>query len=317
MVNCEKCEKAFKTNWHLQRHLSKKVPCNTSPQFTTIPPQFTTIPPQFTTISPQFNTIPPQFTTILRCEYCSLTFNRIDNLNRHVAVCGQRNDNVRLLEIKLGLKIVIDISSTICRFCDASTARKDSLNRHYKICKKRSDYEIHLKSLLKQKCNYTTTIENFNTVNTVNVINHNTYVVNSLGSENTSYVTCEVIKKLLKDCSSNDEFMAKTLAYIHAHEEHPENHNIIYSNLRSNTALVKYDNKFEYKNIDDVLKRATSNLLDHIVFSHEYDTLSNVIKKKFEEVCEDDEMNRYANSMTKIELYNCQKNGKIKNLLNK
>jgi hypothetical protein len=50
--------------------------------------------------------------------------------------------------------------------------------------------------------------------------------------------------------------------------------------------------------------------LDHVVFSDEYDKLSNGIKKKYEEVCEDDEMNK----MAKIELYNGKKSGNVKSI---
>jgi len=133
--------------------------------------------------------------------------------------------------------------------------------------------------------------------------------VNPLGQEDISYITCEVIKGILKEVTSDDEFMAKTLAHIHAHEDHPENHNILYSNLRSNAALVKYRDKFEYKNIDIVLKKVMSNWLDSLVFTENYERLPKGIKEKYESTCEDDEMNKATKSILKVDLYNNYKSG--------
>ena len=320
MFCCNKCDKSFKTNWQLQRHFSNKRPCKKFPQETPIFPQETPLFPQETPIFPQETPIFPQETPIfpqetpIKCEYCCEKISRLDNLKRHEKNCKERNCQIRNLEIKMGMQVEIDIHSKICRYCQKEFSQKCHHTRHVRVCKAKNEYLKTLEMKYAEKLNECgKTINNNCNNNTMNIMN-NTYVVNSLGNENISYITCEVIKGLLKDCSSNEEFMAKTLAYVHAHEEHPENHNIVYSNLRSNAALVKYKDKFEYKNIDVVLKRATSNWLDHIGFSDEYDKLSKGIKKKYEEVCEDDELNKTANSMVKMELYNGHKVGNVKGI---
>jgi hypothetical protein len=136
--------------------------------------------------------------------------------------------------------------------------------------------------------------------------------VNSIGKEDLSYMTCEVIKKILRDVKSPQEFVVKTLAYIHAHEDHPENHNIIYSNYRSNSALVKCDDKFEFKNINSVIKDATSNWLNKVCLDEDFDALPHKIKQTYEDSCEDDDLEQTAKSMLKLDLYTKHKNGVIK-----
>ena len=84
--------------------------------------------------------------------------------------------------------------------------------------------------------------------------------------------------------------------------------------MRSNVAMVKIDNDFEYKNINEVLKDVSINTLDAIILSTQYDDLSKFIKAKYEKVCEDEEMNKEASIQAKTELYNSYKKGDIKRL---
>ena len=66
MTRCENCDKVFKTNWHLQRHLSKKRICKEVPRETSFVPQETSF-------------VPPE--TSLKCDYCCQEFSRPDSLN--------------------------------------------------------------------------------------------------------------------------------------------------------------------------------------------------------------------------------------------
>jgi len=308
MFCCKKCCKEFKTNWQLQRHLGNKRPCKeVTPLDTSFTPLDTRIPPLDTGICDFSTARHINSSSIWKCIDCQGEFSRKDSLERHREVCPQRNDEVRSLENRLGIKVTIDVSNTKCRFCDIKYSRIGSLHRHQETCKAKEEYKKHLRKLIRKAGAQTINNITNNTMNNSNNTTTNNITVNCIGKEDISYLTCEVIKGILKNTSSDDEFIAKTLAYIHAHEDHPENHNIIYSNMRSNAALVKNRDNYEYKNIDVVLKDAITNWLDNVAFTEKYDRLPQKIKEKYEKGCDDDEMNRTTKSILKLDLYNMQK----------
>ena len=290
MLECEKCEKIFKTKWHLQRHYSKKIPCNFSPPIGSFSPPIGS----------------------LNCEYCLQNFSRIDALNRHSNTCRDKNDIVRYLERQLDIQIEKPKDNE-CRFCNRVFSQKTNCYRHLKVCKAKLIYRNTLEVKIK-------TLKQSNNINTSHNVYNNTYndnrvtnnVINCLGNENMSYITTKVLKQLWKEVKSDEEGFAKTIKIIHAHKDHPENHNIIFTNMRSNTALVKVNDKFEYKNIHDILKDISTNTLDMIVLSTEFGDLQKNIKEKYEKVCEDDELNQQATCLAKTELYNSYKKGEVK-----
>ena len=322
MKECDNCDKIFRTNWHLQRHLRRKYKCVKIPQNNTVNPQNNTVnPPKDTVIPPKDTVIPPKDS--LKCKYCLETYSRIDSLKRHIETCKEKNDVVRRLEVKLDIKVEIRKDKT-CRFCKKEFSQKCSLGRHLNTCKNKQEYRKELERKDKEKKylrNKRTTHKTINTINNNTINNHietqnndnsvNTININCIGKENMKYITPGMLKKLWDKSKTNEEAVAKTIKAIHANKDHPENHNIIYTNTRSNVALVKINDDFEYKNINEILKDVSANTLDAIIFSRDYDNLSMKIKKKYESVCEDDEMNKQASIIAKTELYNSYKSGFI------
>ena len=301
---CSNCCKEFKTNWQLQRHLRKKIPCkkhqgggaeNSSSGAEN-------------SSSGAENSSSGAENSLNCCTYCNKALKRNRNLLNHMSVCAAKDDAVRCLEIQLNIPYPKHTNNKMCRFCDYNSTSTSNVSRHMHSCKAKQIYKVKLEAQIQNKVRMHASTVNTNCYNN-NIINNNTIVVNPLGQEDISYITCEVIKGILKEVTSDDEFMAKTLAHIHAHEDHPENHNILYSNLRSNAALVKYRDKFEYKNIDIVLKKVMSNWLDSLVFTENYERLPKGIKEKYESTCEDDEMNKATKSILKVDLYNNYKSG--------
>jgi hypothetical protein len=179
-------------------------------------------------------------------------------------------------------------------------------------CPAKEEYREHLKKLIKKET--ATTITNNNTTNnnttnnnTINntQINNNTInnlnmIVNPIGKENLDYITTKTIKKLRDTYTSNDEFVAKMIELIHANEDHPENQNIKYTNLRSNTAKVKYKDTFEYENVDTAVNEIVKNFADSIAFNDAYQRVPNEVANVFEE----QEGDKKTNSMIKMKIYN-------------
>jgi hypothetical protein len=223
-----------------------------------------------------------------------------------------RDNEVRCLELKANVDIEHASKST-CRFCHLKFSRTTNAMRHMKTCPAKEEYREHLKKLIKKETPTTITnnITNITQINNVNII------VNPIGKENMDYITTRVLKKLWQSVKSDEEGVAKTLKLIHANKDHPENHSIIYTNLKHNSALVKTGDDYEYKNINEVLKDVTSEILDRIILHEVHNNLSQKIKEKYENVCEggdvhNNEMNPKAKNLSKIALYDAYKNGSIK-----
>ncbi len=105
MFSCEKCCKEFRTNWQLQRHYSKKIPCNVE--------------------------FPRTANDSLKsCMYCGVHFARAYNLKVHMKTCKAKDDVVRCLEIQLGIDLPQDATKKQCRFCDYTSGRVSNVHRH-------------------------------------------------------------------------------------------------------------------------------------------------------------------------------------------
>ena len=240
------------------------------------------------------------------CLYCFREFANKQNLNSHLNICREKDDDVRQLETQLQMDIE-QWNRYECRFCNRYASSAPSLvRRHQTSCKARKIYKAHLEHELKeqQPSTHAQTIIN-NTVNNINV--H----VNSLGQENYDYITKRIIQNICGQTETAQEFFAKTLVYIHAHPKHPENHNIIYTNHRSNMALVKWKDEFEYRPIHTIIQKAANNMLDKVCIDDVIDKLPLHLKQKYETVSENDELDQKTSSLFKLDLYSKHKKGNI------
>ena len=305
MFTCNRCERNFPKNWQLQRHFSRKIPCKLQLTCAPIkPPDELVKSPQRIIKSPQQTEKSPD----TRCTLCLKTFARSQNLKTHS--CKMKDDKVRKLEIQLNKKIE-PWSSDVCRFCKYEGGVH--MSRHLKTCKAKMKYEQQLETELQHKegSDKHVTINNVNNFNNTIVNNNINIIVNPIGQEDYSYVTCNRLKSLSRKMLSDEEFLAKTLTYIHAHPKHPENHNIIVTNHRSNMAFVKWKDHFEYRSIESVMQKAAINMLDKVCLEEEYDELPTYIKKKYESVTDNDELDSKAASLFKLDLYAKLKSGHI------
>ena len=298
MFCCSICCKEFKTNWQLQRHLRNKKVCisidKKSSQEAEKNSQEAEKNRKKQSISNQ-EAIKKQ-SNPNECKYCLKVFTRKTNCKSHLEICKMRDNEVRCLELKAKVDIEHTSKST-CRFCNLKFSRTTNAMSHMKTCPAKEEYREHLKKLIKNET--PTTIHN--TTNNIKV--------NALGYENLSYLTSKCLETLWKDVQSDEEGFVKTLLLIHGNKDHPENHSIIYTNLKHNSALVKTGDNYEYQNINDILKHKVGTNLFHSIVSNAYfDDLDKDIILKYKV----DEMNPKAINLSKIALYDAYKNGSIK-----
>jgi len=210
------------------------------------------------------------------------------------------------------MDVNVDVHAKQCRFCIKEFTQKCHCTRHAVTCRKKLEYLSYLEKELEKKNNVRGIQNNINNVTNNN--NNNTTIninVNSLGQENWDYISKQALKQIWSDAQLNlEQGVVETIKTIHANRSHPENHNIIYKNSRSTEALVKGDNGYEYRNINEILKQVCRNTLDMINFQLPYELPQTMISC-YDRVCENDELNPRAKAMAKTVLYNGYKSGDI------
>ena len=312
---CKDCGRGFSTNWELQRHYGKKKKCTANAEKSQTNAEKSFANAEKSQTNAEKSCGESQRTGSKACEFCNKTFQSRQNLLKHLDHCKEKNDPVRILEIKLGKKFPENASPNQCRFCDYFSVYASNVSRHICSCKHKFEY----RKLLEEELHNVDTIKsctiNNNTSNITNITN-NIIQVNSLGCENTEYLTSTLLRRLWRTAKTDEERFAKTLMIIHGNRDHPENHNIIYKNIRGNVALVKAGTTFEYRNINDIINEAGSNMLDVIIFDTKYDDLSEAEKTSLETMvsatCES-ELNPKVTNLARMELYNSFKNGEVQN----
>ena len=168
--------------------------------------------------NPHFKYFPPQKSSILhnskssnlRCEFCSKTYSRSDNLKRHLSSCKKKKECEQLI-----------------------------------ILEKEKKIEELEKELEKQKMTNITNNTN-NTINNNNSTNiTNNIIINNLGEENVKHLKSGHFANLLQGIYGA---VPKLIKQIHFDPEHPENQNIKFTNKKYPYLKIMKDNKWQLVN---------------------------------------------------------------------
>ena len=169
MKLCSNCNNCFRNNFDLNRHLSRKKPCdrkiihtmeNPSPQTVIQSPQMVIQSPQMVISQDKPVKIEGDVEK-LNCKWCLKQFSRTAKLTAHM--CKLKDDPVRKLEMELNITPCMD--SDCCRFCKKTFKH---IKRHQ--CNLKMTYQENLKRKnIDASCN----IINNNINNTIinNIIN--------------------------------------------------------------------------------------------------------------------------------------------------
>jgi hypothetical protein len=204
--------------------------------------------------------------TTITCSVCSKTYKTKQGYNRH-------------LEFK---RCKVKDCSVECNYCNKIFSNKYHRKTHEIKClqvyNKRKIKALEEELEIMRTSNPTQIVIN-NTNNTTNNTNNgtiNNIIINSFGSEDTSYITNKQILKALKMCK---EFPLEMIKITHFNKDKPENHNIYKPNFKDK--YVKYFNDNIWK-IGDA-KRIMTEL---------YMSKMDIAEEKF------DELKKYLSEIT-------------------
>lgn len=248
LYKCKLCDKIFDKKSSYNYHINRKTPCvklNTS-----------------------------QY----KCSYCNSVFSRKDSLKRHLDKCQSNTDVI--------------LKTHICEYCNKLFSTKYSLNRHKEnTCRTKrqlieKDNNELLKTVIEMKtqinecnnkiCNYEKAlIENNVSIGTVNNITNNnidnsqnTIIINHFGKENLNYLSDKDWIGLL-----DSGYMApiRYAEKIHLNINHPENHNLLMTNIGGKYINVNENGRWEKRLATEVFNELLDNLDD--IFVVKYDDL--------------------------------------------
>ena len=111
-VNCPRCNKYFKYQCYLNKHLKNKSICRDIDEKSTETTYkgiiYTDIDTRTTENDEKVDELAMK-TSLIVCKYCEQRFKSNKNLNRHMDTCKLKNDNVRIYEVELGINLSIMI----------------------------------------------------------------------------------------------------------------------------------------------------------------------------------------------------------------
>ena len=223
---------------------------------------------------------------LYKCELCNLlTFQKSDfnkhlKTNKHIKNVKE-NSSETLKSEKVYTKYTQSIHKYtqsihkiqhFCDLCDKGFTSKQSMYRHKRLyCKKVKENNNNideLKSIIqKQNQHINKLIDKVGNTNITNNNIQNNIQLNSYGKEDLTYITDYLKTSLLKGPYN---MIPKQIEHVHFNEKKPENQNIIYPNKKENKIKIFSDNKWIYKDKNEVI----NDLVDgkYFILDNHYET---------------------------------------------
>ena len=209
----------------------------------------------------------------VECPFCNKIYSRKDNLKVHIETsCREYNIDYNLdnnleenssEETESVQSNSLNIMNIPIVATDTITNLKTQLDYEKKLREK--DRE-HIEGLKKQVEMLLDKVGDTYNTNTYNI------VIKPFGEENTSYITGDIVRKIIKDGPYSS--IPKLLEYIHFNPEHKENHNIKITNKKQPYAQIFNGKKWllqdKKQTIEDMSDKAFTIINKHYYGANDY-----------------------------------------------
>ena len=299
MYTCNQCGYNTKIKCNYIRHLNKKIKC-----VTIVDSKHINVDPKSIEVVPKSITIDPSSMDV---EQRTMNIESVDyhNIDDIFVTCIKCNITLRKKNYKGHSKICKGVPSNYCEFCKQEFKSPSSKSHHKKRCKlnpinmeikvptSTSTTEVSTSNIATQIVNnyyvnnsinnstVNSTVDNSSTNNNNTVNNNNTITFTSFGRENLEHLTSQVmidprlnnIRKCYRD----------TVDLSHFNADHPENHTIRKTNLKSNLIEFRtHQNKWEYESDKAGFRKIRKNLEDK--FKTKFDDVDDMTLTAFNEM---------------------------------
>ena len=226
---CELCKYATNRKYDLKRH--QNAVHHTTPTRANLNNKGKeNVSPNEENVSPKEENVSP----LLICKKCNKIYKTKKYLIGHETKCK-------------------GVDELTCPRCMVSFATRHSKSKHIanNKCKPRSI--IHART--PNADNITNNIDNQNietqnNINTQNNTQNNTIIVNNYGSERMDYLDFDKMLEIFKSAYNIPSILTK---HIHFNKDFPENNNITCSNDDKNYSLVKMNDEYIFKNLNNLV----------------------------------------------------------------